>query len=202
MLTIASLVVQCGILADPNLLAAIVQVESGGNAHALAVNGEFELVREPQSRDEAVAMARWLLEHGYNFDAGLAQVNSANLSRLGLDVVRVFDTCTNLQAASRVLEECYERARDRFGDGERALNAALSCYNTGDFTRGVRNGYAAAVRASAGRPLVMHTREPKPNARKRDGAHCIGAGRPPEAFAQTFADAFGALAARSRKADM
>ena len=202
MLGIAALVVQCGILADPSLIAAIVQVESGGSAHALAVNGDFELVREPQSREEAVAMARWLRKRGYNFDAGLAQVNSANLARLGLDVVRVFDPCTNLQAASRVLEECYGRARERFGEGERALSAALSCYNTGDFTRGVRNGYVAAVRGSAGRPLVMRTSEPKPRARNRERPRSVGAARPPEAFAKASADAFGALAARSRQAEM
>ncbi len=202
MLTIAALVVQCGVLTNANVIAAIVQVESGGNPHALAVNGDFELVREPRSREEAMAMARWLQERGYNFDAGLAQVNSANLARLGLDVVRVFDPCTNLQAASRVLEECYGRARDRFGEGEHAWSAALSCYNTGDFTRGVRNGYVAAVRATAGRPLVMRMSEPKPKARNRDGGQSVGAARPPEAFTKASADAFGALAGHSRNAEM
>ena len=197
MLTIAALVVQCGILANASLMAAIVQVESGGNPHALAVNGDFELVRGPRSREEGIAMARWLLDHGYSFDAGLAQVNSANLSGLGLDVVRVFEPCANLQAASRVLGECYERARERFGEGERALNAALSCYNTGDFTRGVRNGYVAAVRASAGGSLAMRAGDAGPRKPNGRGAHSVGAGRPPEAFGNALADAFGALAARS-----
>ena len=104
-------------------------------------------------------MARWLERHGYNFDAGLAQVNSANLARLGLDVVSVFDPCANLRGASRVLDECFERALPRFGGGERALTAALSCYNTGHFTRGVTNGYVAAVRANASGPLVLRAHE-------------------------------------------
>lgn len=202
MLTIAALVVQCGVLANANLIAAIVHVESGGNSAALGVNGDFELVRQPRSREEAVAMARWLLERGYNFDAGLAQVNSANLARLGLDAVRVFEPCANLQAASRVLEECHGRARDRFGESERALDATLSCYNTGDFTRGVRNGYVAAVRASAVRPRMMRMSEPKPRTRNRDGGQSVGAARPPEAFAKASADAFGALAGHSRQAEM
>jgi type IV secretion system protein VirB1 len=201
MLGIAALVVQCGILADPSLIAAIVQVESGGNPDALAVNGDFELVRAPRNREEAVAMARWLLEHGYSFDAGLAQVNSANLVRLGLDVVRAFEPCSNLQAASRVLGECYERARDRFGEGERALNAALSCYNTGDFTRGVRNGYVAAVRTSAGGSLGIRTSEAKPKRLNRGGAESLGDGRPLEAFGKASADAFGG-AARSHETTM
>jgi type IV secretion system protein VirB1 len=61
----------------------------------------------------------------------------------------VFEPCANLRAASRVLEDCYERALQRWDDAGRAVSAALSCYNTGDFTRGTRNGYVSAVRAAA-----------------------------------------------------
>jgi type IV secretion system protein VirB1 len=94
-------------------------------------------------------MARWLAGHGFNFDAGLAQVNSANLARLGVDTYTVFEPCANLRAASIVLNECHERALQRWHDGERAISAALSCYNTGHLTRGLRNGYVTAVRAAA-----------------------------------------------------
>jgi type IV secretion system protein VirB1 len=94
-------------------------------------------------------MAAWLAAHRYDFDAELAQVNSANLARLGLDTFSVFEPCANLRAAQRVLDECHARALKRLGDKERALAGALSCYNTGDFTRGVRNGYVGAVRAAA-----------------------------------------------------
>lgn len=212
MVTVVATAIQCGLAAHAVLLDAIVRVESAGNPHALAVNGDVELIRQPASRDEAVAMARWLLEHGYNFDAGLGQVNSANFSRLGLDVVSVFEPCANLRAASRVLDECYDRAYARIGRQAGALTAALSCYNTGHFTRGVTNGYVDAVRASAAGPLLLRTRDATaptiatadagagPQAIEKEAvgrpvamnAGRVGrAARRGDAFAQHTADAFG-----------
>ncbi len=157
MLAVTVLAMRCALAIDVAILQAIVEVESRGNPYALSVNGPMELVRQPRDREDAVRMARWLEEHGYNFDAGLAQVNSANLRWLGLDVASVFEPCANLRAASRVLHECYDRASERFGEGERAVAAALSCYNPGDFTWGLRNGYVAAVRARARGPLAIRS---------------------------------------------
>jgi type IV secretion system protein VirB1 len=204
MLNMAALAVQCGVLVDQGIMVAIVRIESGGNPNALSVNGDVELVREPRNREEAVTMARWLEKHGYNFDAGLGQVNSANLARLGLDVVSVFDPCANLRAASRVLHECYDRASRRWGEGERAVTAALSCYNTGHLTRGVANGYAGAVRANASGPLVAQgsegtagpTRVPSrkevaPKGAEGGGSRDVVAKRPAEVFGEALADAFG-----------
>jgi len=205
-----ALIVACGITGQVDLLEAIVRVESGGNAIALAVNGAVELVRAPRDLDDAAAMARWLADHGYNFDAGLAQVNSANLARLGLDTSSVFRPCPNLRAASRVLEECHERALQRWDDEERAIAAALSCYNTGHFTRGVRNGYVGAVLASAARSLAPHSivtngpetkrgrgRDARDTATRRSGAvprvQRIGDAEPrDEVFAEALADVFDA----------
>lgn len=152
---LSALIVACGIVRQVNLLVAIVRVESGGNATALAVNGTVELVRAPRDLADAVVMARWLAAHGYNFDAGLAQVNSANFARLGLDTSSVFDPCQNLRAAATVLDECGERARASGLAGAPAWAAALSCYNTGDLSRGIRNGYAAAVGAAASRGFAI-----------------------------------------------
>jgi type IV secretion system protein VirB1 len=142
----ALILAACGITGDgAAILERIVEVESALVTYALNVNGGFELVRPPRDRDEAVAMARWLLGHGYNFDAGLGQVNSANFARLGLTVESAFEPCANLRAAGRILEECRVRAAARFGRGARTVRAALSCYNTGDFSRGMANGYVEAV---------------------------------------------------------
>ncbi len=152
MAPLVALLFRCGLVANVDVLAAIVSVESGGNPLAIAVNGDYELVRQPRDQGEAAAMARWLSEHRLSFDAGLGQVNSGNLERLGLDAASVFDACTNLRAASRVLEECLTRAGQRWRDPQRRLAAAVSCYNTGDLTRGFSNGYVGAVRA-AGAPL-------------------------------------------------
>ncbi len=142
---LSALILACGIVRQVDLLAAIVRAESGGNPVALAVNGAVELVRAPRDPADAAAIARWLAAHGYNFDAGLAQVNSSNFARLGLDTSSVFDPCQNLRAALVVLDECRERARARGLGGAQAWAAALSCYNTGDLSRGIRSGYAAAV---------------------------------------------------------
>ena len=168
--TLVALLLRCGLVGNVEVLAAIVSVESGGNPLALAVNGDFELVRQPRDLGEAVAMVRWLAEHGHSFDAGLAQVNSANLARLRLDAASVFDTCTNLRAASRVLEDCLERAGQRWRDPDRRMAAAVSCYNTGDLTRGITNGYVEAVRA-AGAPFTWpyHLGRPVPGAVLRGG---------------------------------
>jgi hypothetical protein len=41
------------------------------------------------------------------------------------------------------LTRAYGRAIERFGEGQAALAAALSAYNTGGFTAGFANGYVA-----------------------------------------------------------
>lgn len=148
MVALALTIAACGVTGEGALLLEqIASVESGGAQYALHVNGEVELVHQPGSLEEAVAMAAWLLEHGHSFDAGLAQVNSANFGRLGLTMERLFDPCANLKAGLKVLEDCHVRAEARYGAGRRAEVAAISCYNTGDFVKGIRNGYVAAVKA-------------------------------------------------------
>ena len=152
MLTVALTIAACGLTGQPAaLLERIVAVESGGLPNAIHVNGGFALVRQPEDRGEAIATARWLQERGHSFDAGLVQLNSANLARLGLTVEKLFDPCTNLRAGARVLEECRTRAEARFGPGGRAEAASLSCFNTGDLERGVRNGYVTAVQRAGAR---------------------------------------------------
>lgn len=205
--SLVALMVSCGLTAHADVLAAIVRVESGGNPIALAVNGGFGLVREPRTLEEALATARWLLEHGYSFDAGLGQVNSANLRRLGLDVGSVFLPCANLKAASQILEECFDRARGRWREEERIRSAALSCYNTGHLGRGIANGYVEAVRAASmglarglgasalwkSRPGALPVvRKPKARALAvASGAESQSVSTP-EAFAAPRGDVFGA----------
>ena len=187
MLLVALTIAACG-LAGPaaTILERIVRVESHGEPLALNVNGGFELVRRPRSQDEAVAMASWLLAHDYNFDAGLAQVNSANFARLGLTAEAVFDPCTNLRAGLQVLLECQDRAVKRFGQGDRAETATLSCYNAGDFDRGLRNGYVAAVLGRGTFPgadsMPAQRREAQLAGRKGDVA-ALGM-RTPDVFGQ------------------
>jgi type IV secretion system protein VirB1 len=134
-------IMSCPNLAVPvQTMQRVAQVESGYNPFAIGVVGA-RLQRQPRSRDEAVATARMLEARGYNFSVGIAQVNRANLARYGLDSYeKAFDGCANLAAGSRILAECYDRAGSDWGK-------AFSCYYSGDFVTGYREGYVQRVNA-------------------------------------------------------
>jgi type IV secretion system protein VirB1 len=107
------------------------------------------LLRQPSSLDEAIATARSLEARGYNFSVGVAQVNHANLKKYGLDTYeQAFSICGNLLAGSRILAQCYADAGGVWG-------RAFSCYYSGDFTTGYRDGYVQRVLTSLGRGGVV-----------------------------------------------
>jgi len=86
-----------------------------------------------------------LLNAGLSIDLGLGQINSKNLTALGLTLESVFEPCTNLRAMQVILTSGYAKAMKRHGNTQQALVEALSEYNTGHPVNGVRNGYVAAV---------------------------------------------------------
>lgn len=135
MATFTALAMACAPAVHPTTLAAVAHVESGFNPLAIGVVGG-RLVRQPLTVEEAVATATALEQGGWNFDLGVAQINRHNLVRYGLDYRRAFDPCANLRASSEILAECFGRAKAGQRDEQRALQAALSCYNSGNFTRG------------------------------------------------------------------
>lgn len=117
------------------IMQAIVKTESAFNPFAIGVvNGRLE--RQPINKEEAIATALSLNEKGFNYSMGLAQVNQSNLAKYGLNHATVFDPCTNIKTGSLIFNECNARAVKRFGDNQSAINAALSCYYSGNFTRG------------------------------------------------------------------
>lgn len=136
---------QCASDVHPVTLRAIVRTESGFNPFAIGVVGG-RLRRQPRDLGEAVATARALEARGWNYSMGLAQINRTNVVRYGLDWTSVFDPCRNLHAGAAILSECYARAR-RDGDaGQAALQAAISCFYSGNFVRGFeREGRASYV---------------------------------------------------------
>lgn len=144
------LAAQCAPSVAPETLLSVVQVESRFDPLAIGVNGTPRVAVLPVSVDEAVAKAEALIASGRNIDLGLAQINSRNLSWLGLDVRAAFDPCTNLRAAARVLQAGYARSDARHGE-QAALRTALSYYNTGHPVRGFNNGYVARVTSAAER---------------------------------------------------
>lgn len=146
-----ALAAQCAPSVAPETLLSVVQVESRFEPLAIGVNGLPRVTVAPTSVDEAVARAGELIAAGRSIDLGLAQINSKNLAWLGLSLREVFEPCTNLQAAARVLQDGYGRSGpERVGE-QAALRTTLSYYNTGHPSRGVGNGYVGKVEAAAGR---------------------------------------------------
>lgn len=161
----------CAPAVSPVTIEAVVQVESRSDPLALHVN---RLAVQPPPAgdiDEATRTAETFIAHGYSVDLGLMQVNSRNLPALGLTVAQVLEPCANIKAGGAILAANYRQAAQTLGEGQVALQAALSAYNTGDFARGFANGYVAryygpAVPAlaspalPAGVPLSPHPPDP------------------------------------------
>lgn len=124
----------------PHVMQHVVNVESSRNPFAIGVVGG-RLARQPRTLGEAVATAKMLEQNGYNFSLGIAQVNRYNLAKYGLSSYQqAFEICPNLQAGSRILRECYDRAQD--------WGKAFSCYYSGNFVTGYRHGYVQKIFAS------------------------------------------------------
>lgn len=144
---LAELMVACAPLVAPETGLRLVRHESGGNPFAIGVNGPYVVRPQPSTREQAVATANQLLSmpNVKSIDVGLSMINSRNFPRLGLTLDHAFDACTNLGAMQRVLLPSYEKWAGVMGAGDRALQAALSEYNTGHPTRGLGNGYVYRV---------------------------------------------------------
>lgn len=128
-----ALALQCAPSIHPATLTPIIKTESSFNPYAIGVVGKL-LPRQPQSLDEAVSTVHELVKEGANFSIGLGQIN-----RQHFDVGKpeqVFDPCTNLRMTAVVLQGCYSTALKADTDPQSALRKAISCYYTGNQTRG------------------------------------------------------------------
>lgn len=139
------MIAACPDLAVPaQVMQHVAAVESSHNPYAIGVVGG-RLVRQPRNLAEAVSTAQMLEQQGYNFSVGLVQVNRHNLARQGLaDYAQAFAVCPNVQAGARILAECRQRAGNDWGK-------AFSCYYSGNFSTGYRDGYVQKVFASLAR---------------------------------------------------
>ena len=140
---IAAALLACAVNVAPVTLEAVIQVESGGNPLAVNVNRLVGPQPHPVTPAEAAAVARRYIAAGYSVDLGLMQVNSRNLAALGYSIDEVLDPCTSIKAGAAILTANYADAVRSRGEGQAALQAALSAYNTGSFSRGFANGYVA-----------------------------------------------------------
>ncbi|MGC0153542.1 lytic transglycosylase domain-containing protein [Chromobacterium vaccinii] len=151
-------------------MSSIVRVESKGNALAIADAGPKNLpwrirkkmVRSfyPATQAEAVNVVKTLLAQGHTVSIGLSQINDRNLPSLGLTVEEVLDPCKNVAAGADILNRFYARATAQFGPGQKALMAAISAYNSGDWYRGAADGYVAQVVASVGQIPALKVGRP------------------------------------------
>ncbi len=141
--TFSALALACAPGVHASTTQALVTVESSFNPHAIGVVGGV-LDRQPRNRAEALATANQLQAKGWNFSVGLAQINVRNLERLGLTTATAFDPCENLRAMQAVLAECFERSAPG-APPQTALRQALSCYYSGNFVTGFRQGYVRRV---------------------------------------------------------
>lgn len=166
-----SLLAQCAPNVHWSTMSAIVKVESSGKAYALADAGPLDvpysvrknMVRSyfPGSLGEAAQLARNLIADGHTVSLGLAQVNDRNLDSYGLTIEQALDPCTNLATGAKILASFYRKAAKQYGEGQHALEAAISAYNSGSFERGVSNGYVGQVYAAAGVVPALTTEPPR-----------------------------------------
>jgi len=150
-------------------LRAIARAESAFRPYALSLNypkrtareqgldGALFLARQPRSIEEARAWTRWLSDRGRSVSVGLLQINSEQAAGLGLTPEQLFDPCTNMRAGAHLLSAYYRQASAVLGEGQQALQYALSGYNSGFPLVGFGNGYVDAV-ISGEFPDISQTR--------------------------------------------
>lgn len=164
-LDVDELLRRCAPSVHPETMRAVLNTESRGNVLAVADAGPVALpwsqrkamVRShyPADKATAVRLAKDLVAQGHTVSLGLAQINDRNLARLGMPIESIFEPCANISAGDKILSSFYANAVKSYGPGARALRAALSAYNSGNFVRGEQDGYVDLVFKQAGRPLVL-----------------------------------------------
>lgn len=151
MIDLPTLIQQCAPGVAAPTMHAIVSQESAAKPHAIGfrvwgpTGARLTLTSPPKTVAEAKSWARWLLDNGYRFDAGVTQVHSIHFARFGLTAESVFDACSNIRAGATILQECYARAYATDPHEQRALRRALSCYQSGNFVTGFKTGYVQQV---------------------------------------------------------
>ena len=158
--TLNSLAAQCAPRVHYNTLRGIVKTESALNPFAIGVDDRAKArpARQPRNLEEAKQVMRDLDALNVSYSAGIGQIHISHIRRNALTPEQITDPCFNLTWLQRILTDCYSRAEAalvRQGIAasaqrdQRALDKALSCYNSGNFSTGLRNGYVDKVRKNA-----------------------------------------------------
>lgn len=93
----------------PVLVAAVVEVESGGNALAIGVNTKTLTAPRPETKEEAIKHAVDFWQRGVNFDVGLGQINRVNIKEHRIDLAALFDPCVNVHWVSYILYDRFQK---------------------------------------------------------------------------------------------
>src|SRR5215469_681762 len=161
-----SLAQRCAPGVPADTLLAIARTESDLNPNAISINrpratarraghrdGELFLAKQPRDQQQALSWLRWFSLHRYTVSIGLMQVNADMAPQLQVRPEQLLEPCTNVRVGATILTAVYTQLAREMGDGFSALDVALSFYNTGDSSAGLRNGYVASVYAHAPRRL-------------------------------------------------
>ncbi len=157
---------------SPYTVQRIVQVESAGDPYVLHINdmGSGRAVRSPSVASAQATLQR-LLSSGYSVDIGLMQVNWRGS---GGHPEELLDPCRNLYVGASLLREKYLAALDVAPAGQSALQAALSAYNTGSFTRGFANGYVSQYYGWSVQPTAGEINPRGQSSVRRSGTGTVG----------------------------
>ncbi|MHB1495403.1 MAG: lytic transglycosylase domain-containing protein [Acidithiobacillus sp.] len=153
MLPILPTIQQCAAQIAPVTMAAIVQVESGGDPLAMWDNTAHKGYH-PHTLRQALAILRRLMATGYQVDVGIAQVDTENFREYELTPTTALTACTNMHAGAEILQAAWDTARREYpGNPQRALFHAFEIYNSGA-PIGDR-GYANHILAAADIPVYI-----------------------------------------------
>ncbi len=144
---LAQLLQTCAPNVGERTMTAIVRVESGGNYLAIRDN-DVNRTFSPVDVREGVAWSMQLLRLHHSIDLGIAQINSANLDKLGMSLSDAFDPCINIHGGATILSFDYGLASRQFGPGQFALRRAIGAYNSGSIFAG--ESYVNRILVAAG----------------------------------------------------
>jgi type IV secretion system protein VirB1 len=164
-LDIAALQSRCLPTVPLTTLKAIIRVESGGNPNAMQIDfprvlleqwhlpeGTLRIKRQPATQREALEWLEYFERRNISVDLGLMQVSTAEARRRGLPAESLprllSNPCFNLRFGWQILDSAYQVEVNTYGPGQKALQHAISRYNTGDTQHGIDNGYLARVMAA------------------------------------------------------
>ncbi|WGM09138.1 lytic transglycosylase domain-containing protein [Arsenophonus nasoniae] len=132
------LISQCAPDVSPETIKTIIQVESGGNPYVVA-NVTDKTSHRFNSEKEAINFIDKLQHQGKKYSAGLMQIYVENFKHYPLTNKTVFNPCQNIKAGAAILKKCFLQAKKGNIDNQTAIRKAMSCYYSGNFTRGFKN---------------------------------------------------------------